>query len=85
MTHVRPDEIKARVRSLGVPCIEGPEGDFIIDKYLFLAMAQDLAKDTLSDESAPDDAKVLAQATMGISQALELQRLRTLDDLMSTS
>ena len=52
-----------------------------MDGYILLAMALDLAKDTLSDESAPEDAKVLARAIMGISQALELQRLRALDDL----
>ena len=42
-----------------------PEGEFVLQQYIYLVMSLDLAKDTLSDESAPDDAKVLAQAVVG--------------------
>ena len=63
------------MRSLGAPFNQGPEGEFIPDKYICLAMTLNLA------ENAPEDAKLLAQAIIGISQALQLQRLRALDDL----
>ena len=86
MTHEPPDgysvaEITERERKLGAPFIESPEGEPIMDGYIRLVMTVDLAKDTLSDESAPEGAKLLAQAILGISQALGLQRLRALDDL----
>ena len=81
MTRAECSEIKAIVQSLGAPFHKGPDAEHIMDGYILLATALDLAKDVLSDESAPEAAKVLAQAVLAIARSLELQRLRALDDL----
>ena len=80
-TRAECSEIKAIVQSLGAPFHKGPDAEHIMDGYILLATALDLAKDVLSDESAPEAAKVLAQAVLAIARSLELQRLRALDDL----
>ena len=81
LTRAECSEIKAIVQSLGAPFHKGPDAEHIMDGYILLATALDLAKDVLSDESAPEAAKVLAQAVLAIARSLELQRLRALDDL----
>jgi len=75
-------ELESKIRKLGfnvggLDPDSNPDDEYILEQFLSFVFIQDVAKDVYDDAKASEDAKQLAKAVLGISQAMEMIAARS--------